>query len=86
MRSRVEQWQLILDCARTRTRTLDGALRIEFDARIDVGELALLAAAEQRCCEFFSFTVTIDSGGIALEVRVPDGASVLAASLFGEAS
>ncbi|MFB9208849.1 hypothetical protein ACFFV7_47235 [Nonomuraea spiralis] len=32
---------------------------------------AELAARENGCCSFFTFTLTIADGGLALEVRVP---------------
>ena len=43
------------DHVRSRVTTADGGLRIEFDAAADIGRLASLVAAEQRCCAFFSF-------------------------------
>jgi MerR family transcriptional regulator, copper efflux regulator len=51
-----------------------------------LGEIAPLAAAEHDCCPFFSFDVTIDGRGIALEVTAPaDGQGALA-SVFGVAA
>jgi DNA-binding transcriptional MerR regulator len=84
MPDRVADWQAVLRQARSRTTAADGALRIEFDADIAFSSLAGLVAAEQRCCAFFSFVITVDSRGIALEVRAPDGATEIVASLFGE--
>ena len=76
-------WQAVLDLARTRTATPDGAKRAQFADDIDLGRLAQLVAAEQHCCAFFSFAITIDDRGIALEVRAPDGAADIVSSLFG---
>jgi hypothetical protein len=45
--------------------------------------VARLTAAEQACCRFFTFAITVDERGIGLEVRAPDGAEDLVASLFG---
>jgi len=42
-----------------------------------------LAAAEQDCCQFFTFAITIDSRGVALEVRAPDDALPVLHTLFG---
>jgi MerR family transcriptional regulator, copper efflux regulator len=83
MGDRVAEWQSILEGALARTRTVDGALRVEFSDELDVAALAALVRAEQRCCAFYSFAITVDRRGVGLEVRVPDGAEELATSLFG---
>ncbi len=80
---RLVEWQAILDLARSRTTAADGALRIEFDADLELGELARLVTAEQHCRAFFSFAITVDARGIALEVHAPGDASDIVASLFG---
>jgi MerR family transcriptional regulator, copper efflux regulator len=77
-------WQRVLGDVVARTRTSDGRLRVEFGAHIDPADLARLTAAEQRCCAFFSFNITIDARGVALEVGAPDGADEVVASLFGQ--
>jgi hypothetical protein len=84
MSDRLAEWQAILDRARSRTATRDDALRVEFDDEIALGELTRLVAAEQRCCAFFAFAITVDSRGIGLEVRVPDGATDIVTALFGQ--
>lgn len=83
MPDRLAAWQTILDLARARTATDDGGLRLEFDDTLALGELTRLVEAEQRCCAFFSFAITVDARGIALEVRAPDDASEVVAALFG---
>lgn len=84
MPDRLADWKAVLDRARVRTTADDGATRVEFGDDVRVGELAELAAAEQHCCAFFSFAITVDQRGVALEVRVPDGAEEIVNSLFGE--
>jgi DNA-binding transcriptional MerR regulator len=84
MSARLAQWQSILARATARTTTPEGALRVAFDDDIDLGELAGLVAAEQHCCAFFSFAITVDGRGVALEVRAPEGASEIVFSLFGQ--
>jgi hypothetical protein len=59
-------------------------LRVELDDALDLGELTRLVAAEQHCCAFFSFAITVDHRGIALQVGVPAGAEEIVASLFGQ--
>jgi hypothetical protein len=61
-----------------------GSLRIEFGHDVDLGELARLVAAEQHCCAFLSFAVTVDDRGAALEVRAPEAAAGIVAELFGQ--
>lgn len=85
MPDRLIDWQTILDHAHSRSAAPDGTLRVELDDAIDLGELARLVAAEQRCCAFFSFAITVDHRGIALQVGAPVEAEEIVASLFGAA-
>jgi hypothetical protein len=84
MPDRLAEWRSTLGHVVGRTRLGDGGLRLVFDTGIEPAELAGLAAAEQRCCAFFSFAITVDQRGTGLEVRVPDGASDVVAALFGQ--
>jgi DNA-binding transcriptional MerR regulator len=86
MPARLANWNSLLGHAQARVATADGALRIEFGDGVDLGELARLVAAEQHCCAFFSFALTIDHRGIALEVRAPEHATGIVAELFGHAA
>ncbi len=86
MPDRLMNWQDLLAHARQRTTGSDGALRVEFDDAVRLDELTQLVAAEQRCCAFFSFAITIDARGVALEVRAPDRATAIVAALFGQPS
>jgi DNA-binding transcriptional MerR regulator len=83
MPGRVLDWQRILEHAGERTPLADGGLRLEFDHEIDITELARLIVAEQGCCSFFSFAITVDTRGTALEVRTPDAAADIVAAVFG---
>jgi DNA-binding transcriptional MerR regulator len=83
---RVEAWQALLTHARARVRTAKGCLRIEFHRDVDIAELARLAAAEQHCCAFFAFTMTIDERGLALEVGAPERAAEVVTAMFGTAA
>ena len=71
---------------RARSLTADGRLRVEFDRTVDLPELSRLIAAEQQCCTFFSFTLTVDARGIALEVGAPEAAAEIVDAVFGKAS
>jgi DNA-binding transcriptional MerR regulator len=82
---RIEDWTRVLTWAERR-EPVDGGVRVVLRGGAPIGELAELAAAEQSCCTFFSFTVTADDRGVALEVRAPADAADLVASVFGTAS
>lgn len=81
--TRADDWQTVLAHVRDRVTTGDGALRLELDAAVPIDELTRLVAAEQRCCAFFAFAITVDDRGIGLEVHAPEAAGDVVASLFG---
>jgi DNA-binding transcriptional MerR regulator len=85
MQRRVEEWEQLLDHVVER-EPVDGGLRATFGTDAPIGELIRLVAAEQTCCQFFTFAITVDSRGIALEVRGPGDALPLVDSLFGDRS
>jgi MerR family copper efflux transcriptional regulator len=84
MSSRFDEWNALLQHVVARHGLADG-LRLEFLSTADVTEIARLAAAEQSCCSFFDFGLTIDTRGIALEVHAPPDAQPVLADLFGAA-
>jgi hypothetical protein len=81
---RLEEWQAVLGRATARTRAAGGGLRVELPGDMDLGELTRLVTAEQRCCAFFAFAITVDARGLGLEVRSPAGGDAVIAALFGE--
>jgi MerR family transcriptional regulator, copper efflux regulator len=82
MQGRLDEWQQLLRHVATR-ESIDRGLRVTFDAATPIGEVARLSAAEQECCRFFDFAITIDDRGVALEVRAPADAAALVDSVFG---
>jgi DNA-binding transcriptional MerR regulator len=86
MPDRLADWERVLDHVRTRIATPDGGLRVELSDDVDLGALARLVAAEQRCCSFFAFAITIDHRGTGLEVRAPEAAAGIVTDLFGTAA
>ena len=82
MRSRLDEWQRLLENVERR-EPIDDGLRATFGPAPPLGELMRLAAAEQDCCQFFAFAITIDSRGVALEVHAPRDALPVLHSLFG---
>jgi hypothetical protein len=80
---RLADWEGVLTHVRARSPLGEGGMRLELDPDVEVGEVARLVVAEQRCCSFFSFALTVDQRGVGLEVRAPDAAADLVAELFG---
>lgn len=89
MRRQLDEWNALLgwnDELRSQVATrvaIDGGVRLEFASGIDVRELARLATAEQECCRFFSFNLTVDHRGVGLEARVPADGMPMLHALFG---
>lgn len=89
MGTRVQEWAALLDAEETMLSgvvgrsAVDGGVRLQFGPGTDVAEVARLAAAEQDCCRFFRFDLSIDTRGVALEVRAPADAAEIVTALFG---
>jgi MerR family transcriptional regulator, copper efflux regulator len=86
MRDRLAEWDRVLAATLRRLALPTGGLRVEFDDSVDVAGLARLAVAEQECCAFFRFAITVDHRGVALEVDAPSDAQDLVAGVFGTAT
>jgi hypothetical protein len=82
MRDRLEEWQALLTHAAHR-EAIDGGVRVAFDDAVPLDEVVRLTIAEQSCCRFFGFAITVDGRGIAMEVRAPAEALPIVESLFG---
>ena len=82
MNGRLDDWRAVFAHVVHREPT-NGGVRLTFAADAPLGELIRLTAAEQDCCQFFNFAITVDSRGVALEVRAPDDALPVLHSLFG---
>jgi hypothetical protein len=81
---RIADWQAALSHVTERER-IDRGVRVEFGPDVDIAEVARLTQDEWACCSFFSFLITVDARGIALEVRAPEEARELVTSVFGAA-
>lgn len=89
MRDRIDTWNeflhdktALLGAVTART-AIDDGVRLEFAPGVDIAELAHLAAAEQDCCRFFNFAITIDNRGIGLDITAPPHAHAALTALFG---
>ena len=85
LRGRVNEWQVLLAHVERRD-AIDGGVRAQFGSSAPLEELMRLVAAEQDCCQFFLFAITVDTRGVALEVRAPHDALPIVHSLFGDPS
>jgi hypothetical protein len=82
---RVLAWDALLGHVGSRRPLPDGGLRLEFREGLPVEDPARVTAAEQQCCAFFSFSITLDHRGTGLEIRSPDGAQEIVSGLFDDA-
>jgi hypothetical protein len=82
MVGRLEEWRATLEQATSRAHTDSGSVRFELDDRTDIADLARLVAAEQRCCAFLSFAITVDDRGLGLEISAPDEGRAVLDDLF----
>lgn len=78
---RLREWRDLVSHVVHRA-VIDGGTRLDLDATTPLDQLALLVEAEQRCCSFFAFTITVDSRGVALEVRAPPAGLAMLDTLF----
>lgn len=61
--------------------TIPGGVRVQFDD-VDLAELTRLMQAEQACCGFMSFALTIDRRGVGLEVTASGEGEPVVRALF----
>lgn len=80
--ARLEEWRALLGHVTERT-PIQGGARLTLGPDADLAEVARLMAAEQGCCSFFAFALTVDDRGSALEVRAPAEAVDAVTTLLG---
>jgi len=81
MDERLGDWRSLIG-EDVRRVAIEGGVRLEFPAGTDLARIVGLAEAEQSCCRFFSFAITVDERGVGLEVRAPDDAAEVVHGLF----
>lgn len=79
---RLVDWGNTLAQAIDRHDLPDG-IEIGFPRTVDVARLASLVAAEQDCCGFFTFAITVSSDAITLGVTGPAQAQAVISTLVG---
>ena len=78
---RLGEWHALISLVVARD-TVDHGVRFTFAPGTRAADIARLADAEQQCCRFFGFALTIDERGLALEVTAPDDAAALIDAVF----
>jgi DNA-binding transcriptional MerR regulator len=79
---RVGRWREVVAGA-VAVDAVAGGHRLRFEERIDVAALVELVAAEQQCCAFLTFRITLRPGGVELEVLGPSAARPVIDTLVG---
>lgn len=82
---RVEDWKSTIEQAKGREMTTEG-VRLRFSRDVDVAALSGLAAAEQTCCGFLTFTIGIHPDEVIFDVAGPTGARSVISAMFGVAA
>jgi hypothetical protein len=82
MPGRLDDWQRLLEHVRQRS-PIDDGVRLEFEPGVPTDELIRLVHAEQDCCNFFRFAITVDRRGTALEVSASPEARPVVDAVFG---
>jgi DNA-binding transcriptional MerR regulator len=79
---RLDDWRTTVARASTAEPVASG-VRLRFDRDADIAALAALMAAEQDCCRFLRFELTVDADDVTLEVSGPPDAQPVIDSLLG---
>jgi DNA-binding transcriptional MerR regulator len=85
MQGRITDWQEALHDV-TRREPIEGGVRVYLPRTKPIARLASLIEAEQTCCQFFTFTLTIGIDTICLDATGPEGAEDIIHALVGAAS
>lgn len=81
---RLAEWHATVDRA-VRREPIPGGIRVGFARDIDIAEISALMAAEQDCCQFFTFALTVHADEVTLDVTGPPDALPIVDSLVGRA-
>lgn len=82
---RTEAWRSTAASAERREPLPDG-IRLRFPRHADVAGISQLAADEQTCCGFFTFSIGIHADAVTLDVTGPPAAQPVIAAMFAAAA
>jgi len=80
---RLAEWRHLAEHAVDRA-DIDQGVRVRFGRSVSAADVADLAAREQGCCSFFTFTIHIAADGTTLDVTAPADARELVRALFDQ--
>jgi DNA-binding transcriptional MerR regulator len=84
MSGRMEHWQAVVARSEGLPQRIDGGLILRFPVDPELAAtIGALAAAEQSCCNFFTFQVRMNHTGTELAVIAPTDAAPLVDAMFG---
>jgi DNA-binding transcriptional MerR regulator len=83
MPGRLAQWRHLGEHVVARTDTDDGMF-VRFDTSVSAADVADLAAKEQGCCSFLTFTIHIAGEGTTLDIGAPAEARELVSMFFDQ--
>lgn len=81
MQARLHEWQTLLDGVIR--EAIPNGRRLRFPATAPLPEITRLVQAEQGCCAFFTFTITVETTGITVDVTAPTDGQPMLDSIFG---
>ena len=81
---RIADWRSVASES-TGREDIPGGTRLRFDRDVDVPRLAALIAAEQGCCQFFTFRLTVAIDAVSLDVVAEAEAEPMIDALVGAA-
>jgi MerR family copper efflux transcriptional regulator len=82
--ARLDEWRALLPQAEITNLEPAGA-RLRFDRDADVATIASLLDAEQRCCRFLTFTLTVTDHSVVVDVAAPPEAREAVSDLLAAA-
>jgi DNA-binding transcriptional MerR regulator len=82
MEGRMADWRDALRDATAR-EPIEGGVSVHLPRSTPIARLASLIEAEQTCCQFFTFTLTIGIDAVTLDVTGPEGADEIGQALVG---
>lgn len=80
--ARLAEWRTLAGTAVGRQR-LAGGVQLEFPRTVDLAAVATLIAAEQECCRFLTFTMTVADDHVLLTIAAPRDAMSYVDELVG---
>ena len=79
----IERMERAISVTSARWAAIPGGVRLDFGTEADLVAMSTLIAAEQECCSFFTFRISVTVGGTSLEVTAPPDGQAMIDELVG---